>query len=180
MTESTAYDVSLSRKQGDKLQTPAANTTLPVLQSATIKGKDTLTIRLPANNNVFSTSLLFRTLSYHESHTSASSAPSQSQFSTNRAKVRSASAQKSPPPPIDVLVANCYMAPGMEKNKEEKEQENNRKGKKRSRTCRFIIGPSPSPSPTEEVAGDGKEESDCDRKRFFIVGRILQVLRKKR
>lgn len=121
MTESTPYDVSLSREKGDEFRTPAANTTLPVSQSTAVKGKDTPAVRVSANNNLSSTPLPFRTLCYNEPNASASSAPSQSQFSTHRAKVRSAVAKKSPPPPIDVLVANCYMTRGKKKNREEKE-----------------------------------------------------------
>lgn len=121
MAESTPYDVSLSREKADELRTPTANATLPVPQSTTAKGKDTPAVRVSANNDLSSTPLPFRTLYYNELNASASSAPSQSQFSTNRAKVRSTLAKKSPPPPIDVMIANCYMSPGQKKDKEEKE-----------------------------------------------------------
>lgn len=124
MAESTPYDVSLSREIGDGLRTPTASATLPVPQSTTAKGKDTPAVRVSANNDLSSTPLPFRTLYYNELNGSASSAPRQSLFSTNRAKVRSALAKKPPPSPIDVMIANCYMTPGQKKDKEEKEVDN--------------------------------------------------------
>lgn len=137
---------------------------------------ETSQIRVPANNNLSTTPLPFRESFHDGSAASAFSVPSQ--FS-NRAKVGSARAKKSPPTPIDILKANERTATSLVvrpspssdsnkgKQKEDKEDpEKSSKSKGRDRSCKFTAEPSPSTSPTEEEA----ENKSDDLKGKFIIG----------